>query len=79
MFIVTQNDAILNMDKTTHIYLAHYKGNKSIVKCQMEGFDFDIYEGTKEDAEGAFYTIKEGLIKGAAMVDFTPLEGINND
>lgn len=74
MFIVTQNDAILNMDKTTHIYVGHYK-EKSIVKCQIEGFNFDIYEGTKEDVEGAFYTIKEGLIKGAAMVDFTPLEG----
>lgn len=72
MYIKTQNNTILNMDRVTCMDII-----KSIntyyaeIKAKADGFEFEIYRGDISDVEGAFYTIQEGLIKGASFIDFS--------
>lgn len=72
MFIVTQAGTILNCDNMICIDLIAYNRNSSgVIKFKSEGYDFDVYSGTEADAKDAMYTIKEGLIKGATLIDFS--------
>ena len=72
MFIVTQSGTILNCDKMICMDLIPYnRNNTGVIKFKSEGYDFDIYSGIKSDAEDAMHTIKEGLIKGATLIDFS--------
>mgnify|MGYP006974401928 CR=1 FL=1 len=72
MFIVTQAGTILNCDKMVCMDLLTYdRNNTGVIKFKSNDFDFDVYSGIKADAEDAMYTIKEGFIKGATLIDFS--------
>ena len=72
MFIITQNGTILNCDRMTCMGLIlHNISNTGVIKFKSNDIDFDVYSGLKADAEDAMHTIKEGLIKGATLIDFS--------
>ena len=72
MFIVTQAGTILNCDRMVCMDLITYdRNNTGVIKFKSNDIDFDVYSGIKADAEDAMYTIKEGLIKGATLIDFS--------
>jgi hypothetical protein len=41
------------------------------IRAKADGFEFEIYSGDINDVENAFYTIQEGLIKGATFIDYS--------
>ena len=72
MFIKTQNETILNMNRVTCIdILKSINSYHDEIRAKADGFEFVIYAGNIDDVEDAFYSIQEGLIKGASFIDFS--------
>lgn len=72
MFIKTQSNTLLNLGRVTCLdVLKCWNENSATVKAKADGYDFDIYSGTIEEAEDAFHTIQEGLIHGASLIDYS--------
>ena len=72
MFIKTQNETILNMDRVTCCdILKSLDRNYADIRAKADGYEFEIYSGTPDNVEDAFHTIQEGLIKGASFIDFS--------
>lgn len=71
MYIITQGNTILNMDKVVCMdILKSINTYHAEIRAKADGFEFSIYEGEVNDVTDAFHTIKEGLIKGASLIDF---------
>ena len=71
MFIKTQNNTILNMDRVTCMdILKSINTHFAEIRAKADGFEFGIYRGDIDDVEDAFYTIQEGLVAGATFIDF---------
>lgn len=72
MFIKTQNETILNLDRVICCdILKSLNRNYADIRAISDGHEFEIYSGTPADVEDAFYTIQEGLTKGASFIDFS--------
>lgn len=72
MFVKTQNNTLLNMDRVTCMdILKSINSYHAEIRAKADGFEFGIYSGDIDDVEDAFYTIQEGLIKGASFIDFS--------
>lgn len=72
MFIKTQNETILNMNRVTCMdILKSINSYHAEIRAKADGFEFGIYAGNIDDVEDAFYSIQEGLIKGASFIDFS--------
>lgn len=70
MFIKTQSGTILNFDRLICCDVVECR-EIATIKAKINDLDFEIYQGTFEDAHEAFHTIEEGLIKGASLIDFS--------
>lgn len=72
MFIKTQNNTLLNMDRVICMDIIKYLNmHQAEIRAKADGFEFEIYRGDISDVEDAFHTIEEGLIKGASFIDFS--------
>jgi hypothetical protein len=72
MYIKTQNNTFLNMDRVVCMdILKSINSYHAEIRAKADGFEFEIYGGDINDVEDAFYTIQEGLIKGASFIDFS--------
>ena len=72
MYIVTQDNTLLNMDRVVCMdILKSINTNHAEIRAKADGFEFSIYGGEVNDAIDAFHTIKEGLVKGASLIDFS--------
>lgn len=71
MFVRTQNNTLLNMDRVTCMdILKSINSYHAEIRAKADGFEFEIYRGDINDVEDAFYTIQKGLTKGASFIDF---------
>lgn len=72
MFIKTQDNQIVNMDKVIFVQVGKYLNkDRGQLNLHMDGMCISAYEGTIDDAEGAFTTLEEALIKGASFIDYS--------
>ena len=72
MYIKTQNNTLLNMDRVVCMdILKSINTYHAEIRAKADGFEFEIYGGDINDVEDAFYTIQEGFIKGASFIDFS--------
>lgn len=72
MFVKTQNNTLLNMNRVTCMdILKSINSYHAEIRAKADGFEFEIYSGDINDVEDAFYTIQEGLIKGATFIDYS--------
>lgn len=72
MFIKTQNNTLLNMDRVTCMDILKSINNyHAEIRAKADEFEFEIYGGDINDVEDAFYTIQEALINGASFIDFS--------
>ena len=72
MYIKTQNNTLLNMDRVVCMdILKSINTYHAEIRAKADGFEFEIYSGDIDDVEDAFYTIQEGIIKCASFIDFS--------
>lgn len=72
MFVKTQDNSIVNMDKVIFAQVGKYLNrDMGTLNLQMEGYCMEAYRGTIEEAEDAFNTLTEGLIHGATLIDYS--------
>ena len=72
MFVKTQDNSIVNMDKVIFAQVGKYLNqDMGTLNLHMEGFCMEAYRGTIEEAEDAFLTLTEGLIYGASFIDYS--------
>jgi hypothetical protein len=72
MYIKTQNNTLLNMDRVVCMdILKSINTYHAEIRAKADEFEFEIYSGDINDVEDAYYTIQEGLIKGASLIDFS--------
>lgn len=72
MYIKTQNNILLNMDKIVYIdILNSLNTHHAEIRAKSDNLEFEIYNGDIGSVEDAFHTIQEGLIKGASFIDFS--------
>jgi hypothetical protein len=72
MYIKTQNNTILNMDRVVCMdILKSINTHHAEIRAKADEFEFEIYRGDVNDVEDVFHTIQEGLIKGASFIDFS--------
>ena len=71
MYIKTQNNTILNMGRVVCMdILKSINTYHAEIRAKADELELEIYSGDVNDVEDAFYTIQEGLIKGATFIDF---------
>jgi hypothetical protein len=72
MFVKTQSESIVNMDSVVMVNVVKYLNkDRGELTLYLDGITLQAYIGTIEEAEDAFYTIQEGLIKGATFIDYS--------
>ena len=71
MFVKTQEGTIVNMDSVAFSNVVKYiNKDKGELTLYLDGMTFQAYVGTIEEAEDAFATLQEALIKGASFVSY---------
>ena len=79
MYIKTQNNTLVNMDKIVSIdILNSINTHNAEIRAKTDKFEFEIYSGDINNVEDAFNTIQEGLIKEATLIDFSDEESSIN-
>lgn len=72
MFIKTQDNTLINMNSVAFINVTKYLNmNKATLKAYMDGITLDVYTGSIGEAEDAFHTLEEGLIKKAQLISYS--------
>ena len=74
MFVKTQEGTIVNMDNVAFANVVKYiNRDKGELTLYLDGITFQAYVGTIEEAEDAFNTLEEGLVRGASLIDYSKI------